>query len=110
MLFSPTLVLEAMSSALQSVSGGGIKFYEVVEVLESDDRITTRFMNPDGGIYHGEEVVYDDDSNSFHLGNNDDNEMSFFDALEEDLRFDDDTNLDLLQSNRFVLIQILFTC
>lgn len=83
--------------------GGGIKFHDVVEVLESDNRITTRFMNPDGGIYHSEEVVYDDDSNSFHLGNNDDNEMTFLDALEDDLGFDTDTGLDLFQSKRFVV-------
>jgi hypothetical protein len=81
--------------------GGGIKFHDVVEVLESDNRITTRFMNPDGGIYHGEEVVYDDDSNSFHLGNNDENRMAYLDALEDDRGFDSDTGLDFFQSKRF---------
>ena len=89
-------------------AGGGIKFHEVVEVLESDNMITTRFMNPDGGIYHGEEVVYDDDSNSFQLGSSDSNEMSFLDALEDDQSFNDDTGLDLYQSKRFVTNHVLY--
>ena len=99
-----------MISMLHSSPGGrGIKFHEVVEVLESDNRITTRFMNPDGGIYQNEEVVYDDDSNSFNLGNNDSKEMSFFDALEDDLGFDDNTGVDLFQSKRFVTNRILYS-
>lgn len=92
-----------MTSAFPSIpSGGAIKFHDVVQVLESDNRITTRFMNPDGGIYHNEQVVYDDDSNSFNLGNSDDNEMTFLDALEDNLGFDDDNGLDLFESKRFV--------
>jgi hypothetical protein len=83
--------------------GGALKFNDVVQVLESDNRITTRFMNPDGGIYRNtEEVVYDDDSNSFNLGNSEDHEMTFLDALEDDLGFDDDNGLDLFQSRRYV--------
>jgi hypothetical protein len=92
-----------MAHSLQSIPrDDGIKFHDVVEVLESDNRITTRLMNPNGGIYHSEEVLYDDDSNSFHLGSNDENEMNFFDALEDDIAFDDYTSLDLLQNKRFV--------
>lgn len=79
----------------------GIKFNDVVQIIESDNRVTTRFMNPDGGISQTE-AVYDDDSISFNLGNNDDNELSFLDALEDELDFNDDNGFDLLQqSQRF---------
>ena len=78
-------------------------FHDVIEIVEGDGTVTTRRMNPNGGFYPMEEMVYDDDLNSFELGDN--NEMSFVDALEED-EFDDEigdrSNIDLLQGNRQV--------
>ena len=85
---------------ISDLPSNGIKFNDVVQIIESDNRVTTRFMNPDGGISQAD-AVYDDDSNSFQLGNNDDNEMSFLDALEDELDFNDDNGFDLLQSQRF---------
>ena len=89
-------------------SGGGVAFSDVIEILESDDRVTLRRMNPDGSFYHSEEAVYDDDSNSFDLGNqDDDNGMSFVDALEDEIDFDDmmadHNHSHVFQSNRSVL-------
>lgn len=85
---------------------GGVVFSDVIEILESDDRVTLRRMNPDGGFYHAEEAVYDDDSNSLDFGNSDENGMSFVDALEDEIQFDDligdKNNFDFFQSNRSV--------
>jgi hypothetical protein len=83
---------------------GSVVFSDVIEILESDDRVTLRRMNPDGGFYPTEEMVYDDDSNSFDLGNNDG--MSFIDALEDEIGLDDligdKSSIDLLQNSRYV--------
>ena len=68
---------------------GGVVFSDVIEILESDDRVSLRRMNPDGGFYHAEEAVYDDDSSSLDFGNSDENGMSFVDALEDEIQFDD---------------------
>lgn len=77
-----------------------VLFSDRVEILESDDTITIRRMNPDGGFYHAEEVQYDDDSNSlsFDMGNgdnsiNDNDGMTFLDALEDELDIDDLTGV-----------------
>ena len=64
-------------------------FSDVIEILESDNRVSLRRMNPDGGFYYTEEIVYDDDSNSFDLENSDETGMSFLDALENEMGFDD---------------------
>ena len=89
-----------MISTLPPINGGvALKFNAVVQVLESDNRVTTRFMNPDGTVYrHAEEIAYDDDSCSFNLGINEDYEMTFLDALQEDAEVDDGNGLDLFQS------------
>lgn len=85
---------------ISDLPSNGIKFNDVVQIIESDNRVTTRFMNPDGGISQTQ-AVYDDDSNSFNLSSNDDKELSFLDALEDELDFNDDNGFDLLQSQRF---------
>ena len=86
---------------------GAVVFSDVIKILESDDRVTVRRMNPDGGFYQTEEVVYDDDSNSLDLGTSDENGFSFIDALEDEMELDDliggKSNMDLLQGNRYVL-------
>jgi hypothetical protein len=85
---------------------GAVVFSDVIEILESDDTVTLRRMNPDGGFYQTEEAVYDDDSNSLDLGNSDENGMSFVDALEDEIQFDDligdKSNIELLNRNRYV--------
>lgn len=68
---------------------GSVVFSDIIEILESDDRVTTRHMNHDGSFYFTEETVYDDDSISFDLRNSDENGMSFLDALEDEIEFDD---------------------
>ena len=68
---------------------GSVVFSDIIEILESDDRVTTRHMNHDGSFYFTEEAVYDDDSISFDLRNSDENGMSFLDALEDEIEFDD---------------------
>ena len=96
----------------QPGGGGGVAFSDRIEILESDDRVTLRRMNPDGSFYHTEEVVYDDDSYSLDLGINDENGMSFVDALEDDIDFDDligeHSNINFSQSQRSVSIVNLF--
>jgi hypothetical protein len=91
---------------------GSVVFSDVIEILESDDRVTLRRMNPDGGFYPTEEMVYDDDSNSFDLGNNDG--MSFIDALEDEIGLDDligdKSSIDLLQNSRYVPMCVCARC
>lgn len=84
---------------------GSVVFSDIIEILESDDRVTTRHMNHDGSFYHTEEAAYDDDSNSFDLGSIDENRMSFLDALEDEIEFDDmigDNTNQFHRSNRSV--------
>lgn len=90
-----------------AVDGGGgsnsdmIKFHEVVQVVESDNRVTTRHMNPDGGISRTDDDMYDD-SISMDLDHNEGNEMSFLDAVERYACSDDENDLNFFQTNRFV--------
>jgi hypothetical protein len=81
--------------------GGGVLFNDVVEILESDNTVTIRHMNPDGGFYHTADVQYDDDSYSLDLGDDDVDGMTFLDAVEDELGIDDN-NIDYFQSNRYV--------
>jgi hypothetical protein len=83
-------------------TGTGIQFHDVVEILESDNTITTRLMNPDGGFYHTNVIEYDDDSMSFDLANHhDENGMTYLDAVEDDRQINDiDDGNNMFQSNR----------
>jgi hypothetical protein len=85
--------------------GAVLAFNEIVKVLESDNRVTVRRMNLDGGFYHAEQVVYEDDSNSIELGSTSENGMSYIDARESlDLAdFNgDDNGVNYFQSQRYV--------
>lgn len=82
-----------------SAGGGGVAFSNEVVVVEGDDTITIRQMNMDGTVYHSSDHItaeYNDDSISIveldQQSNNtlidDDNGMTFLDAMEENTNFD----------------------
>jgi hypothetical protein len=66
----------------------GVCFRETVEIVDIDNNVVLRRMNFDGSIYsNGEEMVYDDDSNSLDLGRmeSDEDGLAFLDAQEDHL-------------------------
>jgi hypothetical protein len=75
-----------------------VAFNSEVVVLEGDNTITTRQMNLDGSVYYSSNHVttdYEDDSVSIveldHSNNtpvDDDNGMTFLDAMEQNPNFD----------------------
>lgn len=79
----------------------GITFRDTVEIVDIDNNVVFCRMNFDGSIYSsGEEIVYDDDSNSLDLGRmeTDEDGLAFLDAEEEPF------DVNNLFSNRFVLL------
>lgn len=67
--------------------GGGVNFSSTIEVLNGDNTVTIRPMNPDGGYYDAEMEVYDDDegSLSYRMAEDDDEDMSFLDAVQDNV-------------------------
>jgi hypothetical protein len=71
-----------------AATSSGVSFCDTVEVVDIDNYVVLRRMNVDGSIYSkGEEMVYDDDSNSLDLGRmeSDEDGLTFLDALEDPL-------------------------
>jgi hypothetical protein len=68
--------------------GGGVCFNSTIQVVNADNTISIRHMNPHGGYYDTEMVeTYDEDdgSLSFHLDSSQTNEdgLSFLDAVQD---------------------------
>ena len=99
--------MTTLSCSTPSAVGGGsssrdmIQFHEVVQVVESDNRVTTRHMNPDGGISRTNDDMYND-SISMDLDQDEGNEMSFLDAVERYADSDNENDFNIFQTNRFV--------
>ena len=63
--------------------GGGVCFSSNIQVLNADDTVSIRQMNPDGGFYDAALLTYEDDG-SFSLGrDNDEDGQVFLDALQD---------------------------
>jgi hypothetical protein len=67
--------------------GGGVCFNSTIQVVNADNTISIRHMNPHGGYYDTEVVeTYDEDGSlSFHLDSSqtDEDGMSFLDAVQD---------------------------
>jgi hypothetical protein len=67
--------------------GGGVCFNSTIQVVNADNTISIRHMNPHGGYYDTEIVeTYDEDGSlSFHLDSSqtDEDGMSFLDAVQD---------------------------
>jgi hypothetical protein len=69
-------------------SGGGVSFNATIQVVNADDTISIRHMNPHGGYYDTEmdmETYDEDGSLSFNLdaSQTDDDGLSFLDAVQD---------------------------
>jgi hypothetical protein len=81
-----------------------LQFNSVVEVLESNNDITIRHMNPGGDYFHSstDQIEYSDDSLSFNLGDSySDNNSDGDDLQFEDAVMDEDFNVDGLDTYAF---------
>jgi hypothetical protein len=67
--------------------GGGVSFNATIQVVNADNTISIRHMNPNGGYYDTEMVeTYDEDGSlSFNLdaSQTDDDGLSFLDAVQD---------------------------
>jgi len=72
---------------------GSISFNESITLYEPNGSITVRNMNPDGTFYDAEQELYEEDG-SLHLSENNEGELSFMDALQEQLNGDDEIEID----------------
>jgi hypothetical protein len=75
-----------VSSGALSTGGGGVSFNATIQVVNADNTISLRHMNPHGGYYDAEENVYEEDgSQSFNLdaSQTDEDGLTFMDAVQD---------------------------
>jgi hypothetical protein len=66
--------------------GGGVSFNSCIRVVNADNTISIRHMNPHGGYYDTEENAYDEDgSQSYNLDASqaDEDGLTFMDAVQD---------------------------
>jgi hypothetical protein len=75
-----------VSSGAPSSAGGGVSFNSSIQVVNADNTISIRQMNPHGGYYDAEENTYEEDgSQSFNLdaSQTDEDGLTFMDAVQD---------------------------
>jgi hypothetical protein len=106
-------MIDGTSSAANTAAnggggGGGVSFNATIQVLNADDTISIRHMNPDGGYYDiADSNSYEEDGSlSFNLDGSasldEDNGMAFMDAVQDYVHENEVTN----QTNDFDTVEI----